>query len=359
MSYTVQTFDEILDGMLEDWRNRVPGVNTDAATEVYLRSAVVAGALWGAQCGLKYVENQIFPSTADLDTLRRHATTWGITPSAPAAADDGSITLTGTSGTVVASGLVLSHADGTTYTTTSGGTIASGVLVVTAECNVAGVVGNKGVGTALEHQAPPLGVDLEAEVTTAFTSGQDAESKAHLLARVLNRIRRGNAGGTANDYEQWALTVEGVSFAYALPLRRGAGTVDVAVFGADGDGNRIPSSSGVRGDVGAYIDTVRPVTASVQVPEIDLVSVDVEVTLTLLDEGLEVADVEAAVVAAIEALIYSVRPGASLYLTQLMRTVAAVEGVIDFDIVTPTGNVPSAATPDVCEALEPGTITVA
>jgi uncharacterized phage protein gp47/JayE len=356
VSYGVRSFETILDAMLADWRNRVPGLNTAVDTEVYIRTAVVAGALWGLECGLKFVENQIFPDTADFVNLKRWAATYDITPTPPQAASDGTITLTGVNTTIVASGLVLAHEDGTTYTTTSGGTIASGILAVAATCDDAGASGNKSAGTVLTVQAPPAGVDATASITTGFANGADDETQAHLLARVLNRIRQGNAGGTANDYEQWALSITGVSFAYALPLRRGAGTVDVAVFGIDGDGHRLPTTTPTRDEVLDYIDTVRPVTADVQVPAVTLVPIDVVVNLTVLEDGVELADVCDAVEAAMREYVYSIRPGGTFYLTQLMRTVAAVDGVIDFEVTVPTGNATSTVDAGVVEVFEPATV---
>lgn len=359
MSYAPLSFEDILEDMLVDWRNRVPGADTSDDGEIYVRCAVTAGAVWGLHHGLKYVENQIFPDTADSDNLERWAATYEITRKAAAAANDGQITLAGTNGTIVAVGLVGAHADGTTYTTTSGGTIAAGVLVVTAACDEAGTVGNKSVGTdILTIQAPPVGVNALASITTAFANGSDEETDAALLARVLVRVRKGNAGGTASDYEQWALTIQGCDFAYALPLRRGAGTVDVAVCSADASGNRIAASAAVRAAVLAYIDTVRPVTASCEAPVITTVLVAVTVALTVLDDGLEVADVSEDVRAAIQAAIYAVEPGGTLYLTQLMRAIAGVEGVIDFTISLPLVNTPSSVTSTLVQVLAPGVLTV-
>lgn len=358
MSYPVPTFEELLEAVVDDYRNRVEGADVTEDSETYQFLAVVAGALWQHSWGLHYVEQQIFPDTADSTNLERWATTYELERKAAQAADDGQIDLTGTNGTVVFAGLVLVASDGTTYTTTSGGTIATGILIVTAECDQAGVVGNKGLGTTLTVQSPPVGVDGEATISTRFTSGADTELNALLLARVLARIRKGNAGGNASDYEQWALTVEGVTFAYVLPLRRGPGTVDLAVFGEDVDGNRATVSAGVRADVLAYIDTERPVTADVEVPVVTTVDVDVAVTLTVLDEGLVVADVEDDVVAAIEAVIFAVRPGGTLYFVQLQRAIAAVEGVIDFTLTDPVASVTSTVSSSLVEALKPGTIAV-
>ena len=360
MSYAPLTFAEILASILADWRNRENGIDTSKASEVYIRSAVVAGALWGAHAGLERVEDQIFPDTADSDNLVRWATTYGLERKAAAAATDGEIAITGVNGTVIAIGaLTLAHDDGTTYTNTAGGTIAAGNLEMAASCNQVGIVGNKSEGTdVLTVQSPPAGVDADANITAQFTNGTDEETDTALLVRLLNRIRLGNAGGTANDYEQWALSVSAVAFAYALPLRRGAGTADVAVFAADVDGNRDTASSAIRTAALDYINTVRPVTADVQVPATTNVPVNVTVTLTVLDDGVVAADVEDAVVAAIEDAIRAVEPGDSLYLTRLMRAISAVDGVIDFTIVTPVANTPSTVSSSVVQVLTVGTITV-
>lgn len=359
MAYEPLDFDDILQALLDDYRNRVPGADVSADSDPYIRCAVVAGAIWGLHYGLKYVEDQVFPDSADTDNLERHAATYEITRKAAVVADDGEIRLTGTESTVVASGLTVAHEDGTTYTTTSGGTITGGILDVTADCDTAGTIGNKSGGQDLTVQSPPAGVDSAAEVVTAFEAGADEETDAALLARLLVRIRQGNAGGTASDYEQWALSVAGCAFAYALPLRRGAGTVDVAICQADSEGVRTNPSASLRTAVLAYIDTVRPVTADVQVPVLTWVGIDVDVTLTVLDDGVEVADVTDAVTTAIEEVINAVEPGGTFYLTGLMRAISLVDGVIDFTISDPVANVVLTADDTIVEISEPGTITVA
>lgn len=358
MSYAVLPFETLLDSMLEDYRNRVQGANTAADTEIYIRCAVVAGAIWGLHNGLKYVENQAFPETSDDDNLDRWGNRYKLPRKAATQADDGEITIKGTSGTVVAAGLVYAHADGTTYTTTSGGTITLGALEVTAICDVAGTVGNKSEGIdILTCQSPPLGVDALGNISAEFTNGTDRESKAAYLERILARIRQGNAGGTLADYEQWALSVSGVAYAYALPLRRGAGTVDLAVFAADGSGNRISASSTIRTAVQAYIDSVRPVTADVAVPATTTVTVTASIQVILEDDVL-LADVEPALLAAWNEAVYAVEPGGTLYLTKVIRAFAGVDGIADFTVLSPTGNTTTTVSSTVVQVLAPGALTV-
>ncbi|WP_230478800.1 baseplate J/gp47 family protein [Kingella kingae] len=75
--------------------------------------------------------------------------------------------------------------------------------------------------------AAPAGVQSDCVITAQ--GGTDAESDASLLARLLERLRRPPAGGNQYDYKNWALSVDGVSSAYVYPLRRGLGTVDIAI----------------------------------------------------------------------------------------------------------------------------------
>lgn len=101
--------------------------------------------------------------------------------------------------------------------------------------------------------AAPAGVATECRLTVQ--GGTDRESDASLLARLLEIIRRPPAGGNRYDYKNWALSVDGVTSAYVYPLRRGLGTVDIAITSADG----VSSEETVR-RVQAYIDEMRPVT---------------------------------------------------------------------------------------------------
>lgn len=354
--YSPPGYADILEELIHDFRNRRPNVDVRPGSELYIRLAVTAGALWGAYQGVRYVEDQAFPETADTANLERWASRYALERQDAVAASDGQIELTGVNGTVVSAGLALAYQDGTAYTTTTGGTIAGGVLLVSAEADEGGLAGNRAAGDALTVSAPPAGVDPTATVDTAFTTGTDAESNAQLLDRVLTRIRRGNAGGTASDYEQWARSVDGVAFATCLPLRRGGGTVSVAIFTADSEGRRVAANHLLRIDVLNYIETVRPVCADVDIPAVTETSVDVTITGLVMADGLGVGDVQAAIEAAIGDAIYATGPGDTLYRVQLIRAIGSVEGVYNFALTAPAADVVSVVNPTDVEVLVPGTI---
>lgn len=74
---------------------------------------------------------------------------------------------------------------------------------------------------------------------------------------MLERIRRPAAGGNKYDYKAWALDVDGgVEAAFVYPLRRGLGTVDIAIT----SNNDLPSDETVR-QAQLILMVVRPVTA--------------------------------------------------------------------------------------------------
>lgn len=358
MSYAPPDFETLRTDLLAAYRGRINGADVSDDSDIYARASVAAAAAVQVSAGAKYVERQIFPDSADTANLVRHAGLYGIERLDPTAAADGEVQLGGTNGTVVASGLTLTHADGTVFVTTSGGTIASSILVVGLDAVTTGTAGNKIVGDALTVQSPPAGVNSAAAVTAELTGGTDEETDAALVARVLNRMRYGNAGGTANDYVQWAEAVDGVLRADCLALRRGPGTVSVAVYTLDGDDNRTPADVTLRTTVLAALNALRPVTADVDVPEVTEVPTDVTVQILEYEDGYNEATVRVAVGVAIAAHIYGLVTAETEYRSRLGRAISAVPGVLDYDLTVPAANVVPALSSTVVEVLTPGTIVV-
>lgn len=358
MAYDPPSFETARALLLDEYRAHINGADVSPKSEIFARASVGAGAVALLAHGVKYVERQVFPDTADSDNLERHAGLYGLERKDATAASGGTIELSGTNGTVVAAGLVALHADGTAFETTSGGVIAAGILVVAAIATTTGSAGNKVTGDALTVQSPPVGVQSDAEVASDFSGGTDEESDAELLDRVLVRMRAGSAGGTATDYEQWALSINGVVAADCLALRRGAGTVSVAIYEEGPGGYRSAAAAPLRATVLAYLNTVRPVTADVDVPAVTEVSQDVDVEILEYEVDADEAATRTAVETAIKDYIYGLGTGETLYLAQLSRAIAAVEGVRDFDIAVPTDNEVCTVSTTAVEIFVPGAVTV-
>ena len=71
--YALPGFDELLNGILTDYRNQFDGkADTSEGSLLFIRSACLASALWGLYQHQAYVAKQIFPDTADEEHLEHH-----------------------------------------------------------------------------------------------------------------------------------------------------------------------------------------------------------------------------------------------------------------------------------------------
>ena len=247
-------FDDLLDGILTDYRNQFPEVDTSQGSLVFIKAACTASALWGLYRYQDYIAEQIFPDSAD--------------------------------------------------------------------------------SAHLEHHAWVRGLERKT-----------GETDAELLARLLKYIRRPPAGGNRYDYVKWALEVDGVAAAWCIPLGQGLGTVDV-IIQASGD-DEIPDED-LLNLVRAYIDDVRPVTASVLrvlAPEV----VTRDVALTVSGDDLDTDAIADAVTAYISAL----EPGEGLYQSQLL-SIAVRAGADDAAVSDPAANVTATA----YQLIRPGVVGV-
>lgn len=142
-----------------------------------------------------------------------------------------------------------------------------------AECETSGKIGNTYSG-ALESLSLISGVT--AELTDIITDGADEETDDALRARFYEKVRRPATSGNAYHYRQWALEVPGVGDAKVFPLDAGPGTVTVLIVDSD---RKINTS--LESTVSEYMETVRPIGASVTIssPSAHTVSVSANVLL--------------------------------------------------------------------------------
>lgn len=104
-------------------------------------------------------------------------------------------------------------------------------------------------------------VGLASYTNTEASGGTDTESDEALLARIDERRSKPANGANGWQYRQWALSVAGVGEAKVVELANGAGTVGVTIV----DSNLEPASAAIVDDCQTYIDSMRPVGASVSV----------------------------------------------------------------------------------------------
>jgi uncharacterized phage protein gp47/JayE len=128
----------------------------------------------------------------------------------------------------------------------------------------AGTLGNADAGLTLTLVQPVAGVASTFTVLAPGLAGGVAqESVEALRARVIRSYRVIAHGGSAEDYETWALEVPGVTRAWCRRNYLGPGTVGLFVM-RDKDVVPVPNPAQLA-EVKAYIEAPRPVTAELYV----------------------------------------------------------------------------------------------
>jgi uncharacterized phage protein gp47/JayE len=169
---------------------------------------------------------------------------------------------------------------------------------------------------------------------------------------VLDRLRQPPAGGNKYDYPRWALEVPGVTSAFIYPTRRGIGTVDIAILS-----NGMPPSDALRDAVTAYIEDRAEVTADWMVLTPQLVAVDVDATVVLSGD-VSLAAVQAQINAGLAAYFATLRPGDTVRRTRIQTIVGDADGVVDYELATPAGNVVTLVDATHVEMPALGTVTI-
>ena len=332
MAFSTPDYQAIRDAILRDIANQQAGANVAADGDYALRANATGAAVEGIYQHQQWIVRQLFPDTADTDYMERHAALRKITYKG-ATASVGTITLSGTPGSPVPSGVAAKTAGEVAFITTVSGEIgAGGTVTLAAQAVATGASGNQAAGTALTLTAAPSGV-LSTAVIATMTGGTDKETAVSLLARLLFRLRNPPCGGAAHDYYAWAMEVPGVTAAYVYRNRRGLGTTDVIVLTEGG----LPAPSLVAA-VQAHIATQCPVQADFLAFGPTAIPVNFVGPLTLA-AGYTLAAVSAAIDARLAAYFATLKPGGTAYLKQIESIVSRSEGVVDFALTSPLANV--------------------
>lgn len=350
MPFITPTFEDIRSNILRDIKNLNTKADIGEDSDLYIRASAVASVATGIYQYQGWIVRQIFPDTADTEFLEWHARTRGLYRKSATTAS-GTLTVTGEPGATAAAGYSVTRGS-LTYTTTAAVTLdTDGNGTVAASYSTAGAAGNTTAATSGTFTSTPTGFDSTV-IIGVMAGGTDAESDSELLARLLDIIRRPPAGGNKYDYRRWAMAVDGVTAAYVYPLRRGLGTVDVVITSADG----APSAE-IIAAVQAYIDDQRPVTAKdclVLAPTFKTVDIDVRISVS----GVTLADAITNIIAAITDYISRLAPGEAFIKSQAEMIASQVTGVIDRNVLTPTGNIYPIVDESVVEWIRTGDVEV-
>ena len=227
--FIVPTLEEIRASILRDYQTYYPNADTSEDSDAYARASSLAACAEGIYAHQKWLIKQFFPDTADTEFLEKHAGLRGLRRRNATYAAGKGATVSGNPDAVIAVGLQIKTEDGRFYETTERAVIsADGTAFVAVRSLATGAAQNIKTATKGSFMAAPVGVSTDV-VLNEVVGATNAENDSSLLERLLNKIRRPAAGGNKYDYKDWALEVDGVEQAYVYPLRRGLGTVDIAI----------------------------------------------------------------------------------------------------------------------------------
>lgn len=328
--YEAQTKAAILQRQLDASPSDIDKRQGSLTYDVLSASAIEKALLY---IELDNVLNFGFADTTYGTYLDQRANERGLTRKAAIKAV-GSVTFSGPNGTVIPAGTEVSTGGESPiyFATTASATIASGTATVAAEAEVAGESGNVTIGAITLLVGDLVGV---VTVTNAapFDGGVDVESDADLLARYLDTVRKPSTSGNANQYRTWALEVAGISDAKVTPVWNGPGTVKVVLLDDDKTAPSAPKVS----EVAAYIETVRPVGATVTVVGATEVAINVSGTYTLAT-GATLTDARTQIAAGLKTYLATLAfTDPTVRYTQIANVVLSADAVVDYSGLTVNG----------------------
>lgn len=337
MAYARPTLTELIDRVIADISSRVTGVDGAVLRKSLLGviGRAEAGAVHMLYGYIDWVAKQVIPDTAEKEYLERWCAIWGITRKASSFSSSTALLL-GVAGATVPAGTVLQRQDGVRYTTLADGAFFGSTLSVPVAAEIAGAAGNAPAGTAVFLLSPIAGVQGAASLQVVAVGGEDVESDARLLARLLERIRKPPQGGSESDYVTWALEVAGVTRVWVYPRQMGAGTVTV-LFVCDDNEDIIPTPSKV-GEVQAHLEARRPVTAEVfcAAPIAAPLNPSIQIRPNTLA-------VQSAVRGELEDMLArDARPGGPILISRIREAVSLAAGEDDNVVLSPAADVPNA-----------------
>lgn len=344
MAFQIPTLPELATRAAAAFRLNLKG--SDAAlwpNNVAVSAKVMAGAVWESFSFLDYIKRQAWVHSADSTHLDRHGRDFGM-PRLPATFAEGSVTFTGTASVVVPSGITVQRADGVRFTTTTGGTVSGlGTVTVAVRCDTVGATGNTAAAAGVNLIAPIAGIETAAVVASGgIGGGSDVEGDESYRSRLLFRKRNPPHGGAAHDYIAWAREINGVTRVFVDPVSSTNGRTSVGIWFLMDDlyTNGIPQSADVS-RVAAYIDTVRPAGAIVQVAAPAPITVPITID-NLNPDTVAIRDAIAAELADLfrrEALVSTRSAPFTLYRSQIIEAIARATGERSHDLTAPATNV--------------------
>jgi len=257
MAFEIKTQDKYLQELKNIYENLFGGTLSDVSgTFVGDNLSANAVEFEKESIEMNLMMEAAFAQTSWGDYLTMIAAEHGIDRKEAAQAQ-GTVTVTGTGN--INAGALFATESGINFEAVKSTTIdKKGDVAIRAVD--AGTSGNVAAGTITKIPVTIAGISSVTNAA-ATTDGYNAESDDALLTRLYFHVRKPITSGNANQYEEWALSVEGVGKAKVKSIWNGNGTVKVIIV--DTDYNQ--ASDVLIKKVSDYIESVRPVGATVTV----------------------------------------------------------------------------------------------
>lgn len=305
----------------------------------------------------------IFPQTAYGSWLNLHAGMRGIARKAATKAT-GTVTVTGTAGTVIPVGYLFStvstaDAAGIQFATDVAATIGSaGTANIPVTAVDAGTMGNVAAGTISLMVKPMAGI---ASITNSAVtkSGTDEEADENLYARIkeYDSTQGVSFVGSVADYKRWAMEVDGVGNAKVIPPKATDGTITIILMDATGAAATSDLTTAVYNHIMSPDDRsirLAPVNALLSVVPPTAVNIDYTANVRL-NTGASINDVKAAFETALLTYYSTAANDGQVKYAEIGSLLLATVGVSDYSGLTLNGGTANIA---IAESEMPATKSV-
>ena len=328
--------EELYQQMLSDFAGRT-GMTVVDSCDLAARMYALAAQIYALQVHSDWVRRQCFPQTAVGENLDHHARMRSLERKSATHAEGVVRFFAGESSELVRTipaGTVCMTPGLVRFETRQEGHLLAGEMWVDVPVRAveAGAGGNVAGGTVTEMSVAPVGI-VSCTNPVGFTGGVEEEDDESLRQRVLHSFRYLPNGANAAYYRQLAMAEDEVAQAVVVSRPRGVGSVDVVVATHAG----VPEEE-LLTRLQAQMEQEREIAVDlvVRAPETVEVNVAVEVAAK---NGYEPEHVRERVKEALSGYFSGERLGEKLLLAELNRVVYGCEGVANYRMILPTGDV--------------------
>jgi len=345
--YQTPKYSAIKAVIMQEYVNQT-GILPQRDSDADVRASGTAAVAEGLYSHQEHILKQLFVQTADEPYLYIHSEELGL-PRLGGSTATGQVWASGTTdGVILPIGSKLTDGFGHYWQTTATATLsAKKEVLVPVQASNDGAAFNA-TGT-LRWVSPVTGLQSIAQVDV-ISGGSDGESLERWRGRLWNKKKLGKSLSRAEDLRQAVLGVAGVANAYVYPLRRGAGSVDVAITAQGANGATLPSDSllaqseQVLKDTAAFWEDVRTFKPTI---------VALNVTAKVTGVNINTGEISAIINDYLNAMI----PAESYKAAVLYSLIMAVPGMIDVQL-TPNVNVNPTVSMERVGWIRPANVTV-